>query len=98
MTKSAHYSTWCGRQNPSKACQCHRCVAARFSAWLEKARKIEGIPPSLSKTVPVKRYTVEAHFRSHPGHLSSDPALAKLVDAYIRGQRAKLKPKLKVVR
>jgi hypothetical protein len=77
---------WCGRETPSKTCQCYRCVSARFNAWQEKA-KAAGTPMRYDKTVAVKKYEVPAHFRKHPHHLDHDPAMKKLIHEYIKEHR-----------
>ncbi len=71
-----------------KLCQCEKCVAQRFSAFQDRIKTFRTEnrvgPTNADQTVPVRSFTVRAHFRRNPRHLNQDEGLKERVHAYFQ--------------
>lgn len=70
----------------SKLCQCRACADRRFDAFADRMKafvKETGAQPrNPEQTVMVRQFTVRAHWRRNPHHMTADEALRKRVDTY----------------
>lgn len=70
----------------AKLCQCRSCADIRFDAFTDRmkafVRETGAKPNNPAQTVMVRQFTVRAHWRRNPRHMTADDALRKRVDSY----------------
>jgi hypothetical protein len=65
---------------------CKTCVEKRFQNWVTRAHFAGlGAPTNREKLVPVRQYTVKAHYRRHPSYLKHDQLLRQAIIDYVNG-------------
>lgn len=68
-----------------------KCVNKRFKAYIARVDAAGlAAPTEPDKLIPVREYTVRAHYRRHPNYMRYDPDLLQAIRDYVRVMRRKV--------